>query len=67
MITNEGAVDRALRALLGITLIGLGTFVIRGGVGIIVAIAGAAPLLTAAVGWCPLYALIHWDTHCTHQ
>ena len=58
MKTNEGNLDRALRVAAGLTLIGLaatGTVGLWGYVGVV-------PLLTGAVGYCPLYALLGLST-----
>lgn len=58
MNRNEGTVDRALRALLGIALIALtltGTIGAWGWIGIV-------PLATAAIGWCPLYTVLGINT-----
>lgn len=54
MKTNEGAIDRSLRVILGLVLIGLaatGTVGLWGYIGII-------PLVTGSVGMCPLYSLL---------
>lgn len=54
MKTNEGTVDRGLRIAAGAALIGMaatGTIGMWGYIGVI-------PLLTGAVGTCPLYALL---------
>jgi len=54
MERNEGTVDRALRALVGLGLIGAtlgGAIGAWGWVGIV-------PLITSLAGWCPLYALL---------
>ena len=51
MKTNMGKIDRILRAILGIGLIGLafvGPQTPWGWIGVI-------PLITALVGWCPAY------------
>ncbi len=56
--TNEGSLDRAIRALVGIALITLvfvGPKTPWGWLGII-------PLATAALGWCPLYAILGINT-----
>lgn len=56
--TNAGSIDRALRALLGIGLIAIvfvGPQTPWGWLGLI-------PLGTAALGWCPLYALLGINT-----
>ena len=58
MKTNENSVDRALRIVLGLALLGLtisGTIGIWGWLGIV-------PLATGAIGWCPLYAVLGIST-----
>jgi hypothetical protein len=50
MKCNVGKTDRIIRVLIGLVLIGLG-FYFNSGWGAI----GIIPLLTAAIGWCPLY------------
>jgi Protein of unknown function (DUF2892) len=58
MKTNEGVMDRNLRVLVGLILIGLaatGTVGVWGYVGIV-------PLLTGAFGMCPLYSLLGINT-----
>jgi hypothetical protein len=54
MKTNEGTLDRALRVVAGLVLIALaasGTVGVWGYIGIV-------PLLTGAVGLCPLYSVL---------
>ena len=54
MKINEGVIDRSLRVIVGFVLIGLaatGTIGMWGYVGII-------PLVTGAVGMCPIYSLL---------
>ena len=56
MDRNIGAVDRALRIVVGVGLLAL-LFVLDGNarwLGLI----GIVPLLTALVRWCPLYTLL---------
>ena len=58
MKKNVGGIDRTLRIVIGLVLIGLaatGTVGVWGYIGI-------APLLTGLVGWCPPYALLGWKT-----
>jgi Protein of unknown function (DUF2892) len=58
MTKNVGGIDRLLRAVIGITLIGLAATGTVGWWGWL----GVVPLLTAAVGWCPPYSLLGWNT-----
>lgn len=54
MKINEGIVDRSLRVVAGLVLIGLavtGTIGVWGYIGVI-------PLVTGAVGMCPVYSLL---------
>lgn len=58
MKTNEGTIDRALRVIAGLVLIGLaatGTVGVWGWIGIV-------PLATGALGWCPLYTVLGINT-----
>lgn len=58
MARNEGTIDRALRVIVGLVLIGL-TLTDRVGVwGWI----GVVPLLTGLVGMCPLYKVLGINT-----
>lgn len=58
MKTNEGQVDRVLRVFAGLALISLTLAELVGPWGYI----GIVPLLTGAVGYCPLYALLGINT-----
>ncbi|MES2385289.1 MAG: DUF2892 domain-containing protein [Pseudomonadota bacterium] len=54
MKVNEGVIDRSLRVVAGLVLIGLaatGTVGLWGYIGVV-------PLLTGAVGMCPIYSLL---------
>lgn len=58
MKTNVGGVDRILRIVLGVALIALtltGTIGIWGWIGVV-------PLLTAALGFCPLYTVLGFSS-----
>jgi hypothetical protein len=58
MKINEGTIDRALRVVVGLVLVGLaatGTVGAWGWIGIV-------PLLTGAVGFCPAYAIFGVST-----
>jgi hypothetical protein len=56
--TNEGTLDRVLRVVLGLVLLGLA---ITGELGVW-AYLGVVPLLTGLVGMCPLYMLLGINT-----
>jgi len=51
---NVGNLDRALRVLVGLALIGLAAAGVIGAWGYI----GVVPLLTGLVAWCPLYRVL---------
>jgi len=58
MKMNEGTVDRALRVVAGLGLIALAATHTVGLWGYI----GVVPLLTGAVGMCPLYSVLGINT-----
>lgn len=54
MKANVGGIDKILRIIVGLVLIGLaatGTVGMWGWIGVV-------PLLTGLIGWCPLYPLL---------
>jgi len=58
MKLNMGVIDRALRVIVGIALIALaatGRIGVWGWIGVV-------PLLTAVVGFCPLYTMLGINT-----
>jgi hypothetical protein len=58
MKSNVGGIDRVLRILAGLVLIGLaatGTVGWWGWLGVVL-------LLTGAIGWCPPYAILGFNT-----
>ncbi len=58
MKTNEGGLDRVLRIVVGVALIALtlmGTIGAWGWIGVV-------PLVTGAVGTCPLYSVLGLST-----
>lgn len=58
MKTNEGGIDRIVRIVAGLVLIGLaatGTVGVWGWLGIV-------PLATGAIGWCPAYTFLGINT-----
>ena len=63
METNEGALDRVVRLIVGIVLIIVGAAVVdAGAIRWILIVVGAIALATGAVGWCGLYAAIGCST-----
>jgi hypothetical protein len=58
MTKNVGGIDKIIRIVLGVVLIGLtlmGTLPVWGWVGVV-------PLATGLMGWCPPYALLGLST-----
>jgi hypothetical protein len=63
MKTNESALDRVIRVILGFVLIGLYLLgYVAGGLGIVLVVLGAILLITGLVGFCPLYKLFKFST-----
>ncbi len=58
MKTNEGGIDRMIRIVAGLALIGLAATGNVGPWGWI----GLVPLATGAIGWCPAYTLLGINT-----
>ena len=58
MTSNEGSLDRALRVTAGLILITLAATGTVGAWGYI----GLVPLVTGAIGLCPLYSLLGINT-----
>lgn len=58
MKINEGSPDRALRVIVGLVLIGLAATGKIGAWGYI----GVVPLVTGALGMCPIYSLLGINT-----
>ena len=60
MCVNAGKIDRIIRVVTGLGLIGFGVATQN----YIVAGIGAIPLLTGIFGFCPFYPLIKLNTGC---
>ena len=58
MNANAGGLDRALRIVAGLVLVGLAATGTVGAWGFI----GVVPILTGAVGFCPAYTLLGVNT-----
>ncbi len=60
---NEANWDRILRVVFGLVLLALGWGgFVTGGWGLAFKIIGFIPLITGLVGFCPIYALLHFQT-----
>lgn len=63
MPRNESSLDRTLRIVAGLVLIGLWPFgVVNGAFAVALVVVGAVLLITGAVGFCPLYRLLGIST-----
>ena len=60
---NEAGWDRIARVGLGVVLLVVGFGVVGGTGGTVLGIVGLIPLLTGAVGYCPLYSVFHLRTN----
>ncbi len=64
MKLNESGLDRIMRVILGIVLLGLNFLgVVIGAWGIVFIVLGVIALITGVVGFCPLYALLKIRTN----
>lgn len=63
MKTNEGTLDRSLRIVAGLAFIGMAATGVVGAWGYI----GVVPLLTGAIGFCPLYTMLGINTCSTQR
>lgn len=60
MKANEGSLERIIRLILGIIVLSL-WFVLQGNLKYL-AFIGLIPLITAILGWCPLYSIFGINT-----
>lgn len=68
MIKNTHNVDRILRLVAGLALLGLAWFYMASlgtTLAVVIGIVGVVLLATAAMGWCPLYSLLGIRTRST--
>lgn len=67
MPCNVGTVERSIRVLLGVLLLGIGAFAelspVATGIALVV---GTIALVTGTVRFCPLWALLGFNTCATH-
>jgi hypothetical protein len=62
MHLNESRLDRAIRVVLGIALLGIGIGLLHGVLEILFIIVGAISLVTGITGFCALYRLLGLNT-----
>lgn len=63
MKLNESNVDRIIRVVAGVVLLFLGFGgALSGALAVVAEVLGGVMLLTGAVGFCPLYALLNLST-----
>lgn len=63
MTVNESTLDRSLRAVIGVLLVAAWIFGwFAGSLAVVLGIVGLVLLLTAAVGFCPLYRILGIST-----
>ena len=68
MKLNESNVDRIIRAVAGVVLLYLGFGgALAGGLAIVADVVGLVLLVTGAIGFCPLYAMIKFSTRSAKQ
>jgi hypothetical protein len=68
MTHNVGTVDRVVRAVLGLAAVVWAFSIgVTSGAGIALVVVAAVLLVTAAIGFCPLYRLLGISTHGTRQ
>ena len=63
MTCNVGGVERPIRIVAGILVIGVGAFATLPPIGTAIAlVVGTIALVTGAIGYCPLWALLGMNT-----
>ena len=63
MKPNMGTIDRAIRAVVGLAAVGAWPLgLLQGTLGIVSLVVGVVLLATAALRWCPPYALLGINT-----
>ena len=68
MKSNVGGVERPIRIIVGILLIGIGAFAGLPPIGMgLLVVAGTIALITGAIGFCPLWTMFHINTCPTNQ
>ncbi len=60
---NEANWDRIARVVLGVAMAAIGFGLVGGTIGTVIGVIAAVPLLTGAIGWCPIYTLLKFRTN----
>ena len=58
MEVNQSPIDRVIRVVIGLVLLGLGLFVVKGLLGVVLDVIGAVLLYSGAVGFCHVYKFL---------
>lgn len=59
---NEGKIDRTIRIILGVVLLGLALFGLSGVAQMVAIVAGVIALVTGTIGFCGLYKILGIST-----
>jgi hypothetical protein len=63
MTCNVGGIERPIRIVVGILVLGVGAFATLPPIGTAIAlVVGTIALVTGAIGYCPLWALLGMNT-----
>jgi hypothetical protein len=64
MLRNEGWIDRIIRAVVGLVLVGVGAIFLQGQVVFlwVLVVVGLILMVSGALGFCPLYRLFRFST-----
>ena len=62
MRCNQSPVDRAIRCVVGVILIVVGLFSVRGVLGVILDALGALLIFSGSIGFCHVYKVLHINT-----
>lgn len=62
MVKNVGSVDKLIRYIIGIVLILWASLGLSGAAMWVVIVIGLIPIVTAMMGWCPIYFIFRLST-----
>lgn len=58
MKVNEGGIDRIIRVALGLVLLGVGVFAVKGTLSVVLDVLGVIAIVTGVTGFCLVYKLL---------